>query len=144
MTETVTCRRRWPWMVVVTVVLATGIPVAWRLRPLNQAERKLVGVWTEDIPKTDIPGRYQFRPDRTFLYELHDGDWGQLRSGHWWCSGDQLLLRDSFVSLYGWSDPVNHIRELIFDRPTPAVSPLQFDHEGRFVYFGTRFRAGTF
>jgi len=45
MTETGRRRRRWPWVVLAVVLLLVGGPIAWRFRPLNATERKLVGIW---------------------------------------------------------------------------------------------------
>jgi len=38
-------RRRWPWAILAVVLLLVGGPIAWRLRPLNAAERTLIGFW---------------------------------------------------------------------------------------------------
>lgn len=64
-------RRRWPWMVLAALVLVGG-PLGWRFRPMNGAERQLVGTW-EESPETredeevldESSGR--FVPERTLL-----------------------------------------------------------------------------
>ena len=64
MTAIAVRRRRWPWVVISVVLLIVGVPLAWKFRPLNATERKLVGVWSR--PKW--PGkRIILEGDRTFL-----------------------------------------------------------------------------
>lgn len=71
MPETVRTRRRWLWMVLAALVLVGG-PLGWRFRPMNGAERQLVGTW-EESPETredeegldESSGR--FAPERVFL-----------------------------------------------------------------------------
>lgn len=50
MTETVKRRHRWAWLVLAAVLLLVGGRVAWRSRPLNAIERRLVGDWINMPP----------------------------------------------------------------------------------------------
>jgi len=45
MSDTVKKPRRWPWIVLAAVLLLICGPIAWRTRPLNATERRLVGHW---------------------------------------------------------------------------------------------------
>ena len=74
MTETVKKRRRWPWVILAAVLLLVGGPIAWRLRPLNATERRLVGTWTpEDPAMTPELLPFTLKPDRTLFYSALGG-----------------------------------------------------------------------
>lgn len=94
MTETVRKRRRWPWMALAVVLLLVGGPIAWRFRPLNANELRLIGPWHEYL------GHQQFRltSDRRFTIQervaSNNGDIIILtRSGSWSCRGDRLDMQ---------------------------------------------------
>lgn len=57
MSETVTRRRRWPWVVLAVLLLLVAGPLAWKYRPLNATERKLVGAWA---PVSEPNNRVRF------------------------------------------------------------------------------------
>lgn len=45
MSDIVKKRRRWPWVILAVLLLLVGAPIAWRLRPLNETERSVIGTW---------------------------------------------------------------------------------------------------
>lgn len=61
-------RRRWPWVILASVLLLIGAPIAWRLRPLNTTERTLLGRWKS----LDGLSAFQLSPDRRFSWESVD------------------------------------------------------------------------
>jgi len=74
-------RRRWPWAILAVVLLLVGGPIAWRFRPLNETERRLVGTW-----RSKYEAEYTFRLDHSFetAYGIR---------GRWSVSGSMLQLR---------------------------------------------------
>lgn len=82
MTETVKRRRRWPWLVLSATLLLACVPIAWRLRPLNTAERALLGDWTalEGLDGS-VRTSTTFYADRTFaMDEELVGSWNASTS----------------------------------------------------------------
>jgi len=92
MTEIAKRRRRWPWVVLAVLLLVVGGPIAWQFRPLNTAEKALVGRWTITGPQEAI----EFRPDRRFLLR-------GIPAGSWSASETSLSVRHevSFGDLAG-------------------------------------------
>ena len=72
MSETVR-RRRWPWVVLVTTLVIVGGPIAYRFRPLNAAERALVGRWTDN--GGEFATIFQLNPNRTMVDHETVGSW---------------------------------------------------------------------
>lgn len=73
MTETAKKRRRWPWAILVVVLLLAGGRIAWRFRPLNAAELAIVGKWAVTEPSGPIA---HFRPDHSvFLDGREIAEW---------------------------------------------------------------------
>lgn len=92
MAEIAKGRRRWPWWILAVVVLLLfGGPFAWRFRPLNAAERRMLGTWVDaEFPDT----RFTFRPDRTSTRPGCDPAPDVL--GIWMCSQDRLFQQDDY------------------------------------------------
>ncbi len=66
MIENVKKRRRWPWAILVVVLLLVGGAIAWQFRPLNAAELAIVGKWAMAEPSGPIA---HFRPDRSVFMD---------------------------------------------------------------------------
>jgi len=101
MSETVRKRRRWPYVFIGLILLAIAVPFAWAYRPLNAAERELVGTWA----KVDSPGeRLNLGADRTYTWTgistltFPDAPPKTIHSlggrGTWTASSARLILRD--------------------------------------------------
>lgn len=110
MSEIAARRRRWPWGVISVIVLVVGVPLAWKFRPLNATERKLLGTW-ESSPKN----RLSFHADRRFyLSGATPGDpvseeaksfIPPLEFGGTWTASGNSLYRDGFSHLdMPWQD----------------------------------------
>lgn len=82
MSETVQKRRRGPWLALAAVLLVAGGLIAWQYRPLNAAEKALVGRWT----LLSADRKFEFRSDRRLLL---DGE----SAGTWSASANSLSLR---------------------------------------------------
>ena len=74
-----TKRRRWLWLLSAIGIAAIGGSLAWTFRPLNAAERRLLGTWTR---MDDERVRFRFTADRRVqatvikTLQLEDyGDW---------------------------------------------------------------------
>lgn len=78
MTESGTKRGRWPWIALATAVLFVGGPLAYRLRPLNAAERSLVGHWAASSNIDELSAIYY--SDRTFKMDGLVGSWSASNS----------------------------------------------------------------
>lgn len=84
MSETTKKRRRWPWVILVALVLLIGGPIAWRCRPLTAVERAILGKWT----RHDSADEYTvtFSGNRTFSMD-------DEVVGTWSASGSSFSLR---------------------------------------------------
>lgn len=94
MTEAEKRRRRWPWMVFLSLLLVTVGAIAWRFRPLNSTESYLVGHW-RIVSRTDVPYVRSFRADKTFK-DTTENVSGQPcgLTGIWTASGTEVYLYD--------------------------------------------------
>lgn len=119
MTETVKRRRRWPWVVLTTVLIAVAWPLAWRYRPLNAEEQRLVGTW-RSLPAYDGAAirTYQFTNSRRYSRYTESGFFED--SGTWQMSkgvvtfhrdrsirsmvGDAIAACKAFVDPSTWQD----------------------------------------
>jgi len=106
MSETVKNRRRWPWLVLFVLALLIGGPLAWRLRPLNSAERALLGEWygaKASVRGRAVRGTVIFSADRRFLSRSGNGSY--LNRGSWRVTASGLLdfTTDSKAPLR-WAD----------------------------------------
>ncbi len=100
MTETGTKRRRWPWAVLATALVIVGGPIAYRFRPLNAAERALVGRWTDN--GGEFATIFQLNPDRTMVEDETVASWS--------ASGTALYLYTPLEATEGmhWRARVSH------------------------------------
>lgn len=91
MAETSNKRRRWLWLILSVGLIFIGAPIAWRLRPLNALERRLVGKWqTFYGPYLSPSPAFAMHADRTFRI-------GE-RTGHWHASDGKLFISYSIGS----------------------------------------------
>lgn len=101
MTEAAKRCRRWPWIVPGIALLVVAGLVAWRFRPLNAAERALVGVWLAD----DAVMHFHFSSDRKFKVEWQgpkspsDMFPAGIGIGTWSASADQIVIRSPSPTL---------------------------------------------
>lgn len=79
-------RHRWSWVILGSLVLLIGGPLAWKFRPLNQLELRLVGTWYQhqyQTSDTSNNGIWTFFADRSYSTPMHFGSWaiinGRLR-----------------------------------------------------------------
>ena len=82
--STVGRRRRWPWVVLAAVLVLVGGPLAWRFRPLNATEKRLVGRWQSTFVDGSI---YEFRPDRRWKHSLFG------ERGSWTAANGEISFR---------------------------------------------------
>ncbi len=147
MTESVKKRRRWPWLVLASVLLMVvgGFPFTSRYRPLSHTERRLVGVWTTPLPQTDAIAdttstlHYYFNADRTYVIVIESrlpppADSTRVvrqadAQGRWSCSESAVTLIPK-ESETDWSTPESHLYELLFGNPERETLSLQFDADG--------------
>lgn len=126
-------KRRWPWVVLAVVVLFAGPPLAWRYRPLNATERRLVGTWI--TPQAlEV---YRFTPDRRFQYTWVTQTNSPKMEGSWRCSADRIHLQSDLGHLVDSHDLGigNWFRRTYQSLVAPPAGvPIRFD--GSTVDFG--------
>jgi len=81
--------RRWPWLIIPAILL--GGLIAWRCRPLNAEERRLVGIWRR-VSGPELIDELTLSADRSFI------PWISLvpslePKGKWFASEGRLWLR---------------------------------------------------
>ena len=121
--------RRWrPRSTTVAVLGCLTIVIGWVLwsifRPLNDSERRLVGIWRN---KTS-PAVINLHADRTVSYPGHTDD------GTWYMVGDKLYFPDAF-----WEES---LRTLLFQQRDHS-SIVTFDNEDQITLF-VPINGGTF
>ena len=145
MSETVTRRRRWPWVVLAVVVLLVAGPLAWKYRPLNATERKLVGVWAvASKPEQKI----RFSPSRRIGNNMHSttslatgvettefGDFEDF--GSWAASsrGVRVDLDPELMPPQPWFERVQFVFLHLFGIEDDGF-PITFDGEDHLVFEG--------
>lgn len=90
--------------------------LAWRFRPLNAAEQKLVGTWN-----CKFRGQtYRFGTNRR--YQLIDAELGATQEGRWSATDSSLVLRPD-------SDPelslLDRANEVVADLLLPKTSRME-------------------
>ncbi len=117
-------RRRWPWVVLVTTLVIVGGPLAYRFRPLNAAERALVGRWTDN--GGEFATIFQLNPDRTMVEDETVGSWS--------ASGTALYLHTPLEATEGlhWRARVSLYLSNIF---SPRID-IRWDGPDRFYIKG--------
>lgn len=145
MTEPVKTRRRWLWGLPLFLGLVIGGPIAWRFRPLNDMERRLVGRWADPEPTIS---HYIFRPDRTFamIYPNEFQRTAELElalgaQGVWRCSGERMLLRFDDGNSAGFLETLKGLLRGILIRPEMRDdwTTLSFDPAGNAWIEGRRY-----
>lgn len=140
MTETGKRRRRWSWMVLAAVLILISGAIAWRLRPLNAAERSLVGLWVPATWSDDLGPALEFRSDRRFTAKPRIQGYIPF-SGSWNASASDITMRRDFSavgtrSLSLYAKIQLHIQRSLF----PGSSALQFEDLDHVTLGRTRFR----
>lgn len=79
-------RFRWPLVLLSISLIVVLIPLAWRFRPLNAVERKLVGTWRRPSV-SEHPAFVVLRPDRR-IQTLSLGSFSP--AGQWSASGSDM------------------------------------------------------
>jgi len=93
MSESVKKRRRWPWAILVAVLLLFSGPVAWSFRPLNATERALIGTWRLNAYNgTSSSHRRCFRADRTFEEIVCSNGQTSTTTGSWTASPESIRV----------------------------------------------------
>lgn len=147
MSEIVPRRRRWPYVVVLLILVVGGFPFAWRYRPLNSTERRLVGGWSSPAP--DEPPQMGYKPSKMLHFFKADRTYVSLLEsrlmeppdsakvireragmGTWYCSGSTLTLLPEFPDETDWSTPVDRLFELVLRERPKEELPLKFDDSG--------------
>lgn len=125
MTETAKRRRRWPWIVLAAVLLPVCGSMAWRCRPLNTAERGMLGHWT--FLESSIETRAVFYADRTFAI---DGE----TVGSWSASPSTIWLRTpvTFAETAGLPWPTR-LAFFIGHRLLSGSTGIEWDGPDRFI-----------
>lgn len=145
MSETVTRRRRWPWVVLAMVVLLVAGPLAWKYRPLNATERKLVGVWAlVSQPEQKI----RFSPSRRIGNNMHSTtslatgvettEFGDFQDfGSWAASsrGVRVDLDPELMPPQPWFERVQFVFLRLFGIEEDGF-PITFDGEDHLVFEG--------
>jgi len=146
MSDTGNRRRRWPWLILALGLLVIGVPLVWRLRPLNATERALVGSWSCDAPKAEL----QFSPYHQFqgaiFWKL---DVPQLRGelqetvhgATWSATNSRIEIRHSRLKLsnirqYGF----RWVLQDILTGGELRVMKLQVDGPDKIIVEGHEFR----
>ena len=156
MSDTPKKRRRWPWMILVGVLLLVGAPIAWRFRPLNATERTLVGHWKgadsvttfelsanrrfhwESVDKPFVDGVSATHRSQPLLFHMVDsrlltmeGDWSATRSS---LSFQDDVDTDNFVFL-SW---LNRLRAYAV-APFSSTAEVHWHGPDRFDLCGQEF-----
>lgn len=118
MSDTVRKRRCWLWGMLAAVLLLVGVPIGWRLRPLNSVERQLVGDWKTLSPTLEVIHNptYRLKANRRFIlrHAVVTSFGGSVSEGSWSCSGDTLYItRDPPPRLSIWKRLEWHRRVLL-------------------------------
>lgn len=101
MTETVRKRLRWPWMALAVVLLLVGGPIAWRFRPLNKSERRLLGTFEvsfrDGVLGLQTPGfvleEVTFYSNRQYVRRILDVGHPVVQRGSWEAGQDTITLK---------------------------------------------------
>lgn len=145
MSETVTRRRRWPWVVLAVLLLLVAGPLAWKYRPLNATERKLVGVWAvASKPEQKI----RFSPSRRIGNNMHSTtslatgvettEFGDFQDfGTWAASSDGVRFDPDpeFMPPQPWSERVQVVFLRLFGIEDDRL-PIRFDGKDHLVFEG--------
>lgn len=112
MMETVKRRRRWPWLILTVVLIAIGGPLAWRYRPLNAEEKRLVGTWSSLPPYEGAAIRtYHFADSRRYtegyVFGPVVGEWSMSRGVLTFRPdrSEPLSLSDAIAAYKAFVDP---------------------------------------
>lgn len=127
-TETIPRRRRWPWVLLVVVLLLIGGPTAWRFRPMNATELALVGRWTwsQQGNTCDFEANRRYALKRPGVV---------VATGRWSASASSLRLSPDATGSLGlasWRTTLRRAQRMLF--PPPGI-PLRRDGPDRF-WFG--------
>jgi hypothetical protein len=94
--------------VLLAVVLMIGAPIAWRYRPLNEFERKMVGHWET---RRDMSAPLLFTADRRFSAGWIDR--GLAVGGQWRMDAERLALKPDPTPRHngfaGFKQRINHM-----------------------------------
>ena len=148
MTETVK-RRRWPWVVLGLLLLVIGVPIAWRFRPLNSEEKRLVGRWRSE-PTFDGAAivAYHFADSRRYtfsgVFREESGTW-QMSEGVLTFQPDRTelpTLSDAIAAWKAFVDPSSTWHDVTILRP----SGVRFETDDQLIKrdgFGGIFDSAT-
>jgi len=135
LSETVKRRRRWPWWLLVTVLLLGSGWIAWRFRPLNATERTLVGRW-ESI---DDGSLYEFAASRRFQTTNPDSRVATMQ-GLWSATDSSLSFRDHVprakFSHLPWLKRMRAYAVVTF---LPSTAEVRWHSPDRFEMYGYEF-----
>ena len=129
MSETVQQCRRGPWLALGAVLLVVGGLIAWQYRPLNGAEKSLVGRWTLVGAEEQV----ELRSDRRLLC-------GGEPAGTWSASANSLSLRSwmsvRYLSGRLWLDRIGVFFQT---RLVPCSRDVTWVGPDRFALAGNEF-----
>lgn len=132
MTETVKKRRRWPWVVLSAILVLTAGAMAWHFRPLNTAEKALVGSWRPPGALSDT--EYRFDADRRCFF-------GGNYYGRWSASKDTVFVGAPVPFKVLARAPWHFRLAMYFESlVTPHAISINWDGENR-VFIGQRLYA---
>lgn len=128
MVETAKRRRRWRCVVLAVLLLSVGTSVAWRLRPLTETERRLLGTWLWEEARME----FKFTSDRRFSRRVH----GEvLEHGNWPASNGEVFFHSvDYAGPLTTSTLHLHVRRLINPEPTHVRKVEFLPRPGRMVW----------
>jgi hypothetical protein len=121
--------------VLLAVALLIGAPIAWRYRPLNETERKLVGTWSF------LTSELTFNDDRTFDENFGEANFS-LVDGTWSATSDQIKFRTKNLDLggTGFRSMIANLSAGLGFLSTHESTPIEFDGPDCLIFGGVEMK----